>query len=169
MRPAPAFGKLRARRWVSFKAYPGQVMGFIGPNGAGKTTAMRILATLDVPTAGEAFINGYSVVDDPDKVRRIVGFMPDSFGKYANMDVVEYVDFFARAYGLSGDVRRDAVERVLVFTELRKLANKPIRPSQKGCRNGWRWGEHWSTIPRCWCSTNRPPGWTPGRGSSCGG
>jgi ABC-2 type transport system ATP-binding protein len=126
------FGKLRAVDGVSFRAYPGQVMGFIGPNGAGKTTAMRILATLDVPTSGEAFINGYSVVDDPDKVRRIVGFMPDSFGKYANMDVVEYVDFFARAYGLSGDLRRDAVDRVLVFTELRKLANKPIKTLSKG-------------------------------------
>jgi len=126
------FGRLRAVDGVSLKAYPGQVMGFIGPNGAGKTTAMRILATLDVPTAGEAFINGYSVVDDPDKVRRIVGFMPDSFGKYANMDVVEYVDFFARAYGLSGDIRRDAVERVLVFTELRKLADKPIKTLSKG-------------------------------------
>src|SRR3954462_14982197 len=126
------FGRLRAVDGVSFKAYPGQVMGFIGPNGAGKTTAMRILATLDVPTDGEVFINGYSVVDDPDKVRRIVGFMPDSFGKYANMDVVEYVDFFARAYGLSGDIRRDAVERVLVFTELRKLADKPIKTLSKG-------------------------------------
>ena len=126
------FGRLRAVDGISLKAYPGQVMGFIGPNGAGKTTAMRILATLDVPTEGEAFINGYSVVDDPDKVRRVVGFMPDSFGKYANMDVVEYVDFFARAYGLSGDIRRDAVERVLVFTELRKLANKPIKTLSKG-------------------------------------
>src|SRR6516225_9193542 len=106
------FGRLKAVNDVSFCAYRGQVMGFIGPNGAGKTTSMRILATLDVPTSGEAFINGYSVVDDPDKVRRIVGFMPDSFGKYANMDVVEYVDFFARAYGLSGQNRRDAVERV---------------------------------------------------------
>ncbi len=126
------FGRLRAVDGVSFKAYPGQVMGFIGPNGAGKTTAMRILATLDVPTDGEAFIGGYSVVDDPDKVRRILGFMPDSFGKYANMDVVEYVDFFARAYGLSGSSRRDAVERVLVFTELRKLADKPIKTLSKG-------------------------------------
>src|SRR3974377_1645694 len=70
------FGKLKAVNNVSFKAYPGQVMGFIGPNGAGKTTSMRILATLDVPTFGEVFINGYSVLDDPDKVRRIVGFMP---------------------------------------------------------------------------------------------
>lgn len=126
------FGKLKAVNDVSFKAYPGQVMGFIGPNGAGKTTAMRILATLDVPTAGDAFIGGYSVIDDPDRVRRIMGFMPDSFGRYANMDVVEYLDFYARAYGFRGAQRRDAVERVLVFTELRKLAEKPIDTLSKG-------------------------------------
>ncbi len=126
------FGKLKAVNDVSFRAYRGQVMGFIGPNGAGKTTAMRIVATLDTPTAGDAFVCGYSVVDDPDQVRRILGFMPDSFGRYANMDVVEYLDFFARAYGFRGARRREAVERVLVFTELRKLAGKPINTLSKG-------------------------------------
>jgi len=126
------FGRLKAVNNVSFKTYPGQVMGFIGPNGAGKTTAMRILATLDVPTAGDAFVHGCSVVDYPDRVRRVLGFMPDSFGKYNNMDVVEYLDFFARSYGFRGAKRRDAVERVLVFTELRKLAHKPINTLSKG-------------------------------------
>ncbi|HEV8003483.1 MAG TPA: ABC transporter ATP-binding protein [Planctomycetaceae bacterium] len=126
------FGRLKAVNDVSFRAYRGQVMGFIGPNGAGKTTTMRILATLDVPTAGDAFINGYSVIDDPDKVRRILGFMPDSFGKYANMNVLEYIDYFARAYNLSPQGRRDAVERVLVFTELKKLVEKPINALSKG-------------------------------------
>ena len=126
------FGRLRAVDDVNFKAYPGQVMGFIGPNGAGKTTAMRILATLDTPTAGDAFIGGYSVVDDPDKVRRLLGFMPDSFGKYANMNVLEYLDFYARAYGFTASQRHDAVERVLVFTELRKIAEKPINTLSKG-------------------------------------
>ena len=126
------FGKLRAVNHVSFKAYSGQVLGFIGPNGAGKTTAMRILATLETPTAGDAFVCGHSVVDDPDKVRAILGFMPDNFGKYANMSVLEYLDFFARAYGFRGDRRRDAMERVLVFTELRKLAHKPINTLSKG-------------------------------------
>lgn len=126
------FGRLKAVHDVSFAAYPGQVMGFIGPNGAGKTTTMRILATLDTPTAGDAFICGYSVVDDPDQVRRLLGFMPDSFGKYANMTVVEYLDFYARAYGFNGDRRRDAVERVLVFTELRKIAEKNITTLSKG-------------------------------------
>ena len=126
------FGRLRAVNDISFRVYPGQVLGFIGPNGAGKTTAMRILATLDTPTAGDAFICGYSVVDDPDAVRRLLGFMPDSFGKYSNMNVVEYLDFYARAYGFRGARRRDAVERVLVFTELRKLADKSIDTLSKG-------------------------------------
>lgn len=126
------FGRLKAVNNVSFKAWPGQVLGFIGPNGAGKTTTMRILATLDTPTAGDAFVHGHSVIDEPDVVRRKLGFMPDAFGKYPNMDVVEYLDFFARAYGLKGDPRRDAVERVLVFTELRKLAHKPIDSLSKG-------------------------------------
>jgi len=126
------FGKLKAVNDVSFTAYPGQVVGLIGPNGAGKTTSMRILATLDLPTAGDAFVEGYSVVDDPDKVRRILGFMPDSFGRYPNVNVAEYLDFYARAYGYKGAARRDAVERVMAFTELGKLADKPIDTLSKG-------------------------------------
>jgi ABC-2 type transport system ATP-binding protein len=126
------FGRLKAVNNVSFKAWPGQVLGFIGPNGAGKSTTMKILATLETPTAGDAFIHGHSVLDQPDIVRTKLGFMPDAFGKYPNMDVVEYLDFFARAYGMKGDRRRDAIERVLVFTELRKLAHKPIDSLSKG-------------------------------------
>ncbi len=126
------FGRLKAVNDVSFKAYAGQVMGYIGPNGAGKTTSMRILATLEQPTAGDAFVCGYSVVDDPDAVRRYIGFMPDSFGRYSNVNVVEYLDFYARAYGLTGARRRDAVDHVMVFTELRKLAHKPINALSKG-------------------------------------
>lgn len=126
------FGKLKAVNNVSFKAYKGQVIGFIGPNGAGKTTAMRILATLDTPTAGDCYVCGYSVVDDPDKVRRLLGFMPDAFGKYPNMNVQEYLDFFARAYGFHGDRRKDAVRRVMEFTELDGIQDKPIATLSKG-------------------------------------
>lgn len=126
------FGRLRAVDNVSFSAWPGQVVGFIGPNGAGKTTTMRILATLDLPDSGDAFINGHSVIDEPDLVRHSVGFMPDSFGKYSNMNVVEYLDFYARSYGLRGQQRHDAIEHVLVFTELRRLADKQIKSLSKG-------------------------------------
>jgi ABC-2 type transport system ATP-binding protein len=72
---------------VSFEVYAGEVFGYIGPNGAGKTTSMRILATLDEPTTGDAFVDGFSVVDDPDRVRRRLGFMPDYFGTYQNVSV----------------------------------------------------------------------------------
>jgi ABC-2 type transport system ATP-binding protein len=126
------FGRLKAVNNVTFTAWPGQVVGFIGPNGAGKTTAMRILATLDLPTAGDAFVEGYSVVDDPDKVRKVLGFMPDAFGRYPNVNIVEYLDFYARAYGFKGAARRDAVERVLTFTELDRIPEKPIDTLSKG-------------------------------------
>ena len=78
------------------------MLGFIGPNGAGKTTTMRILATLDTPQGGDARIGGYSVVDDPEEVRRITGFMPDYAGVYTNTTVEEYLDFFARGHDLRG-------------------------------------------------------------------
>ena len=87
---------------VSFRVERGTVLGFIGPNGAGKTTTMRILATLDTPQRGDARIGGYSVLENPEEVRRITGFMPDYAGVYANTTVIEYLDFFARAYGLVG-------------------------------------------------------------------
>ena len=109
------FDQTHAVNDVSFEVYAGEVFGYIGPNGAGKTTSMRILATLDEPTAGDAFVDGFSVVDDPDRVRRRLGFMPDYFGTYQNVNVREYLDFFARAYGLRGqraargDRRRDGV------------------------------------------------------------
>ena len=104
------FGDTHAVNDVSFRVHAGEVFGYIGPNGAGKTTSMRILATLDEPTAGDAFVDGFSVVEDPDRVRRRIGFMPDYFGTYANVNVLEYLDFFARAYGLTGAERRRAVE-----------------------------------------------------------
>ena len=108
------------------------MIGFIGPNGAGKTTTMRILATLDLPSTGEAFVGGHSVIDHPDRVRQQMGYMPDSFGKYFNMNVLDYLDFFARAYGLKGKARQAAIDRVLVFTELRQLKHKPIKSLSKG-------------------------------------
>ncbi len=128
------FGSLKAVNDVSFQIGRGQVFGFIGPNGAGKTTTMRILATIDVPTSGDAFIDGYSVVNDPDKVRRIIGFMPDHFATYPNVNCWEYVDFYARAYGLRGQARLSAVRRVMSFTELDGLAEKPIEGLSKGMK-----------------------------------
>jgi ABC-2 type transport system ATP-binding protein len=128
------FDQTHAVNDVSFEVYPGEVFGYIGPNGAGKTTSMRILATLDDPTSGDAFVDGFSVVEDPDRVRRRLGFMPDYFGTYQNVNVAEYLDFFARAYGLVGRERINAIGDVMEFTQLDSLAQKPIDGLSKGMK-----------------------------------
>ncbi len=128
------FGETHAVQDVSFQVYPGQVFGYIGPNGAGKTTSMKILATLDLPSQGDARIDGFSVVDDPDRVRGRLGFMPDYFGVYPNINCREYLDFFARAYGLTGRERHQALRRVMSFTQLDQLAEKPITGLSKGMK-----------------------------------
>jgi ABC-2 type transport system ATP-binding protein len=128
------FGATRAVQNVTFAVGRGQVFGYIGPNGAGKTTSMRILATLDLPTAGDALVDGFSCVNDPDRVRRRLGFMPDYFGTYADVDCYEYLDFFARSYGLAGRERHQAIKHTMSFTRLDELATKPIRGLSKGMR-----------------------------------
>lgn len=128
------FDKTKAVDDISFSVGPGQVFGYIGPNGAGKTTSMRILATLDLPTYGDAYVNGFSVINDPELVRRELGFMPDAFGTYRNVNCREYLDFFARAYGLVGRERHERLKWVLGFTGAEGMANKPIRGLSKGMK-----------------------------------
>ena len=128
------FGNTRAVDDVSFEVEKGQVFGYIGPNGAGKTTSMRILSTLDLPDYGDALVDGFSVINDPDRVRRRLGFMPDGFGTYPNMNCVEYLDFFARSYGVVGKERMQALRHTLGYTGLDKIAEKPIRGLSKGMR-----------------------------------
>ncbi len=128
------FGRTKAVCDVSFSVRRGGVFGFIGPNGAGKTTSMRILATLDLPTSGDALVDGFSVLEDPDRVRRRLGFMPDYFDTQANILVAEYLDFFARSYGLLGRERQQALRRVMSFTKLDALAEKPIDGLSKGMK-----------------------------------
>ncbi len=128
------FGNTCAVNNLSFQVHAGEVFGFIGPNGAGKTTTMRILATLDIPDVGDAFIDGFSVVNDPDRVRGRLGFMPDAYGAYPNVNCEEYLDFFARTYGLVGKERLRAMRHVLGFTQLDQMATKPIDGLSKGMK-----------------------------------
>jgi len=96
----------------------GEIFGLVGPNGAGKTTTLRILATLLVPDAGDAEIAGASVRRNPNDVRRVLGFMPDVFGVYDDMKVWEYLDFFARCYGIPADRRRRMIGDLLELVDL---------------------------------------------------
>lgn len=127
-----SFGKLQAVQGVSFQINHGQVVGFVGANGAGKTTTMRIMATLDYPTGGNVSIGGHNVVHYPTKVRRLLGWMPDSFGTYEHMTVLEYLDFYARALGYKGQERLQRIQEVLDFTDLTPLADRMSNKMSKG-------------------------------------
>ncbi|HKQ90306.1 MAG TPA: ABC transporter ATP-binding protein [Blastocatellia bacterium] len=128
------FGSTRAVDDVSFAFSSGQVVGFVGPNGAGKTTTMRILATLDEPTAGDAMIDGVSVVEEPERARRLIGYVPDSLPAHRDISVHEYLDFFARAYGLKGARREKVVTSVEEFTNLAGIRDKTLNALSKGMK-----------------------------------
>ncbi len=128
------FGRTRAVDDVSFAFASGQVVGFVGPNGAGKTTTMRILATLDEPTSGEALIDGVSVIEEPERARHLVGYVPDSLPTHRDISVHEYLDFFARAYGLKGSKRNQTVESIEDFTNLTGIRDKMLVALSKGMK-----------------------------------
>jgi ABC-2 type transport system ATP-binding protein len=91
----------------------GQILGLIGPNGAGKTTTIKILVGLARPTSGTAHVAGVDCVRNAKKIKRMVGYMPDKFGSYENMRVLEYLDFFGAAFGLKRRDRRRRIEEVM--------------------------------------------------------
>jgi ABC-2 type transport system ATP-binding protein len=128
------FGGTLAIDNLSFEVAEGDVFGFIGPNGAGKTTTIRILSTVLDPTRGTAFIAGHSILDEPEKVRGVIGYMPDFYGLYDGIEVWEYLDFFARAYRLPRKQRRRVIDDVLELTDLGALSTKLVGTLSKGMK-----------------------------------
>jgi ABC-2 type transport system ATP-binding protein len=112
------YDELFAVKSLDVKLEPGDVFGFIGPNGSGKTTTMKMLATLLNPTWGEAYVGGYSIYTHPKEIRRLIGYMPDQFGVYDDMKVIEYLEFFAAAYRINGAKRRKVCEDALELVGL---------------------------------------------------
>ena len=112
------YGDLIAANEVDLKLDQGDVFGFIGPNGSGKTTTMRMLATLLNPDYGEAYVCGKSIYTDASEIRRLVGYMPDLFGVYDDMKVIEYLEFFAAAYRIVPSARRKVCEEKLELVDM---------------------------------------------------
>jgi len=112
------YGDMFAIRDIDLHLRQGDLFGFIGPNGAGKTTTMRIIATLLNPTWGEAYVCGNSIYTKPKEIRRLVGYMPDFFGVYDDMKVIEYLEFFAAAYRIRGAARRARCNEMLDIVDL---------------------------------------------------
>lgn len=113
-----SYGKTQALQGLDLSIGDGELHGFVGPNGAGKTTAMRILATLMKPDSGDAQVDEISIISQPERARRLVGYMPDFFGVYDNLKAWEYLDLYAGCVGMSVKDRRRRIDEMLMLTEL---------------------------------------------------
>jgi ABC-2 type transport system ATP-binding protein len=112
----------------------GDIFGFIGPNGAGKTSTIKMLATLLRPTSGRAFIDGVDVTREPERVRGIIGYMPDNFGVYDDIKVWEYLDFFAAAYKIPRARRPQIIDDVLELTDLTVKKDSYVEELSRGMK-----------------------------------
>jgi ABC-2 type transport system ATP-binding protein len=112
----------------------GEVFGFIGPNGAGKTTTIKMLSTLMLPSEGKLSIGGFDIEREPHEVRRIIGYMPDSFGVYEDLLVWEYLDYFAALYKLDPARRKRSTEDVLELTDLTVKRDAQVMSLSRGMK-----------------------------------
>lgn len=126
------YGSMTALSNLNLTVHRGDLFGFIGSNGAGKTTSLRILATFLQPSAGTARVLGSDVVREADAVRRKIGYMPDFFGVYKDMEVTEYLDFFGACYRLPAAKREKTVGDVLELVGLTEKKGALIGALSRG-------------------------------------
>lgn len=113
------FGNFTAVDNISFNVKEGEVFGFLGANGAGKSTAIRMLCGILNPTSGDAMVGGYSVMNEPDKVKKVIGYMSQKFSLYNDLSVEENINFFGGVYGLEGKKFKERKDWVLQIANLK--------------------------------------------------
>ena len=128
------YGEFTAVDNVSLTVNRGQILGFIGPNGAGKTTTIKILVGLAKPTSGNASIAGADCVRDAHRIKRLVGYMPDTFGSYENMRVREYLDFFGAAFGIGRTERGRRIAEVMETTNSTYMQDRYVEALSHGMK-----------------------------------
>ena len=126
------YGSMIALNALNLTVNRGDLFGFIGSNGAGKTTTLRILATFLAPSSGTAQVLGHDVVRDADAVRHVIGYMPDFFGVYKDMEVTEYLDFFGACYKIPSSQREKTVNDVLELVGLSEKKGALIGALSRG-------------------------------------
>jgi ABC-type multidrug transport system ATPase subunit len=102
------------------------VLGLVGPNGAGKSTLMRILATITRPTAGRVMWDGADIAQQPDRLRSVLGYLPQDFGVYPNLNAVEFLEYMAAIKGLDGHAARRRIGELLQVVNLAEAARRPL-------------------------------------------
>lgn len=129
-----AYGRMQAVRNLSMHVPRGTVYGFVGPNGAGKTTTIRTLATLQKPDAGRIRVAGIDVLRAPGEVRDRVGYMPDFFGVYDSLTVMEYLDFYGASHRIPTARRRRLCDELLELVDLGDRRNEPVEYLSRGMK-----------------------------------
>lgn len=126
-------GKVWGLRDFSLDLGPG-ILGLLGPNGAGKSTLMNILATITQPTAGTVLWNGVDIVRKPDELRRVLGYLPQSFGVYPNLTAQEFLEYMAAVKGLGGRTARRRIDELLQLVNLNEVRKRPLGGYSGGMR-----------------------------------
>lgn len=126
------FGPTVAVRNVSFEVEKGEILGFLGPNGAGKTTTMRIITGYFPPTDGNAYVAGYSVLDQPLEVKKRIGYVPENPAMYGDMRTIEYLRFIGAIKGVPKPKLKESIEKVVETCALQEETSKPIRSLSRG-------------------------------------
>ncbi len=129
------FGPKIAVNDLSFTVGKGEVLGFLGPNGAGKSTTMRMVTGFLPASSGSIEICGLSMISDPKKAKRKIGYLPESAPLYNDMTVTSFLKWIAKMRGLSGSANRKAVEKVIETCFLEGVAKQAIETLSKGYRH----------------------------------
>lgn len=126
------FGSFVAVDHIHFQVRNGEVFGFLGPNGAGKSTTIRMLCGLLIPTSGKGRVAGFSIVDEPEKIKQVIGYMSQKFSLYDDLTVTENLHFFGGIYGLSGPLQQEREEEALEMAGLKELRDRMTRTLAAG-------------------------------------
>ena len=130
-----AFGAKRAVDDISFSVERGEVLGFLGPNGAGKSTTMRIVTGFYPPTSGRVTVGGFDIAENPLPAKRLIGYLPENAPAYADMTVHGFLSFAAELRGLTGDSRKQAINRVVELCHLDRVLYQTIDTLSKGYKH----------------------------------
>src|ERR1051325_850097 len=129
------FGQKKAVNGVSFRVEKGEVLGFLGPNGAGKSTTMRMITGFIPPTEGAVVVGGFSMLEDPLRAKRLIGYLPENAPAYSEMRVTDFLAFIAELRGLRGAAKRAAVDRVIDMCFLDAVTDQTIETLSKGYKH----------------------------------
>jgi ABC-2 type transport system ATP-binding protein len=121
------FGDFVAVDHISFQVNRGEIFGFLGPNGAGKSTTIRMLCGLLMPTSGKGRVSGFDIMEEPEKIKQVIGYMSQKFSLYEDLTVFENLHFFGGIYGLSGLLQKEREEQALAMAELKELRDRMTR------------------------------------------